>query len=89
MSEDTKPNLPDPGAGRYWSIEADSAGYLTLALMTASDDYLEDDIVLFVSNMMIPTNVTAETFETLAAGILEKETKTNVFVGVYRFEENE
>lgn len=89
MTVYTKPDLPNPGGGRYWTIEA-ADGYFTLRLMidrVADYSSVLYPVELASSGYLNANDVSATSFETIATKLLDTVDKNNAFVGTYTFEE--
>lgn len=83
--EINKPNLPDPGGGRSWSITTDADGDYQLWLIEPGGyNSLSVDTVARVW----AKDATPEKFEAVAATMITNQKAADVFVGTYTFEEN-
>jgi len=72
-----KPELPDPGDGRYWEIVCDGYGDFYLSLMRGNG------VTIMRGDPVPPESAEAERFETEAITMLDTANKRDVFVGTY------
>lgn len=81
-----KPDLPDPGEGKWWEITRDVDGDYTIGLYTSEHvgGYEQNLIVLTVAYIPSYQRPKAEDFEDLARELLNTYDADNqFFVGTY------
>lgn len=82
MAEFKKPNLPDPGPGRWWEIELDIDGDWRLVLK--KDDIASPwNLGVEITSELLYDQAVAKDFEYAATNILNRLDKAAAFIGTY------